>query len=156
MEVGSRLRLGEHWGPGEWHMTQPAESAVSLALSRRPRSSRGRWAASVEYNDARVSPKTVSGRRTSAAASALPRPVQPAEIAQARVFERLLQAEYADLDELAHRMAGAVDRQPDHEGCPPSWDLMQIRARIDEVQRLLQALRGRFPDPVPNSVRPSV
>ena len=138
-------------------MAQPGNSAVSLALSRRPRNSRGRWAAPAEYStvsDARVLPKTVSGRRTIGAASVVPRPVNPAEVAQARVFERLLQAESAELQELAHRMAGAVDHQPsDLDSSAPSWDLMQIRARIDEVQHLLQALRGRFPPPLAESDR---
>jgi hypothetical protein len=130
-------------------MVQPSDSSGSLALSRRPRSSRGRWAAPAEYDDARVVPKAVSGRRTLRPTSVIPRPVQPAEVAQARVFERLLQVECAELYELAHRMAGAVDQQPDKDSSTPSWDLLQIRARIDEVQRLLQALRGRFPHPPP-------
>jgi hypothetical protein len=132
-------------------MVQPANSSVSLAVSRRPRSSRGRWVAPAEYNDARVLPKTVSGHRTLAAASVVPHPVKPAELAQARVFEGLLQAESAELHELMHRMAGTVDLQPDSSA--PAWDLMQIRARIDEIQRLLQALRGRFPHPLPESDR---
>ena len=134
-------------------MVQPANSSVSLALSRRPRSSRGRWVAPAEYNDARVLPKTVSGHRTLAAASVLPHPVKPAELAQARVFESLLRAESAELHELAHRMTGAADQQLDTDSSAPSWDLMQIRARIDEIQRLLQALRGRFPHPLPESDR---
>jgi hypothetical protein len=134
-------------------MAQPADSSVSLALSRRPRSSRGRWAAPVDYTDARVVPKTVSGHRTMTAASAQPHPVKPAEAAQARVFEGLLQAESAELHELAHRMAGAVDQQPDSDSSAPPWDLMQIRARIDEVQGLLQALRGRFLHPLQESDR---
>jgi hypothetical protein len=134
-------------------MVQPADSSVSLALSRRPRSSRGRWATPVDHNDARVAPKTVSGHRTLAADTVLPRPVTPAEVAQARVFEGLLQAESAELHELAHRMAGAVDQQPDSDSSAPPWDLMQIRARINEVQGLLQALRGRFPHPLPESDR---
>ena len=137
-------------------MVQPGNSSVYLALSRRPRNRRGRWAAPAEYStvsDARVLPKTVSGRRTIGAASVVPRPVNPAEVAQARVFERLLQAESAELQELAHRMAGAVDQPSDLDSSAPSWDLMQIRARIDEVQRLLQALRGRFPPPLPESER---
>jgi hypothetical protein len=134
-------------------MVQPADSSVSLALSRRPRSSRGRWAAPADYTDARVLPKAVSGRRTLGASSVLPRPVQPAEVAQARVFEGLLQAECAELYELAHRMAGAVDQQPEKDSATPPWDLLQIRARIDEVQHLLQALRGRFPHPVLDSDR---
>ena len=137
-------------------MVQPANSAVSLALSRRPRNSRGRWVAPAEYStvsDARVLPKTVSGRRTIGAASMVPPLVNPAEVAQARVFEGLLQAESAELQELAHRMAGAADQQSDLDSSAPSWDLMQIRARIDEVQCLLQALRGRFPHPLPESDR---
>ncbi|HXY63993.1 MAG TPA: hypothetical protein VEI45_06515 [Mycobacterium sp.] len=83
----------------------------------------------------------------------VPRVVNPAEVAQARVFEGLLQAESAELQELAHRMAGAADQQSDLDSSAPSWDLMQIRARIDEVQCLLQALRGRFPHPLPESDR---
>jgi hypothetical protein len=134
-------------------MVQPANSSVSLALSRRPRNSRGRWAAPAEYNDARVLPKTINGRRTLAAASVLPRPVTPAEVAQARVFESLLQAESAELHELAHRVAGGADQQFDNDNSVPSWDLMQIRTRMDEVQRLLQALRGRFPHQLPDSGR---
>ena len=137
-------------------MAQPANSAVSLALSRRPRNTRSRWAAPAEYatvSDARGLPKSVSGRRTIGAAGVVPRPVNPAEVAQARVFERLLHAESAELQELACRMAGAVDQQSDLDRSASSWDLMQIRARIDEVQRLLQALRGRFPPPVPESGR---
>jgi hypothetical protein len=137
-------------------MVQPADSAVSLALSRRPRYSPRRWAAPAEYStvsDARLLPKAVSGRRTIGAASMVPRPVNPAEVAQARVFERLLQAESAELQELAHRLAGAVDQQSDHDSSAPSWDLMQIHERIEEVQRLLQALRGRFPHPAAESDR---
>lgn len=126
-------------------MAQPANSSVSLALSRRPRNSRGRWAAPADYNDARVLPKTVNGRRTLAAASVLPHPVKPAEVAQARVFESLLQAECAELHELAHRVAGAANQHRDTDSSAPSWDLMQLRARMDEVQRLLRALLGRFP-----------
>lgn len=136
-------------------MAQPAKTPGSLALSRRPRNSRERWAAPAEYNDSRVHPKTVSGHRTLGAANVLPRPVKPAEVAQARVFEGLLQAECAELHELAHRMPGAVD-QPDTNSSAPTWDLLQIRARIDEVQRLLQALRRRFLQTLPESDRSSV
>jgi hypothetical protein len=82
----------------------------------------------------------------------MPRPVTPAEVAQARVFERLLQAESAELHELAHRIPVAADRQLDNDRSGQSWDLVQIRARMDEVQRLLQALRGRFPQ-LPNTER---
>ena len=126
-------------------MLQPANSSVSLASPRRPRNARGAWAAPAEYNDARVFPKTLNGRRSLAAASLISRSVTPAEVAQARVFESLLQAESAELHELAHRVAGAPDNHLDADGSAPSWELMQLRARMDEVQRLLQALRWRFP-----------
>jgi hypothetical protein len=81
----------------------------------------------------------------------MPRPVTPAEVAQARVFERLLQAESAELHELAHRIPGAADQQLDTDRSASSWDLMQLRVRMDEVQRLLQGLRGRFPHQLPES-----
>jgi hypothetical protein len=76
----------------------------------------------------------------------------PAEVAQARVFEGLLQAESAELHELAHHISvGGGDQRPAHNSSAPSWDLLQIRARLDEVQNLLQALRGRFPHQLPDS-----
>jgi hypothetical protein len=128
-------------------MVQPVNSSVSLDLARRPRNGRGRWSVSAEHNNSRVLPKTVSGRITLAATSVMRLSVTPAEVAQARVFEGLLQAESAELHDLARRMAGGVDQQLDKGSAAPSWELMQIRTRIDEVQRLLQALRGRFPHP---------
>lgn len=136
-------------------MVQPGNSTDSLASSRRPRNSRGRWAAPAEYStvsDARMPQKNVVSRRA-IGNSGVPRPVNPAEVAQARVFERLLQAEFAELQDLAHHTAGVGDQPSASDSSAPSWDLMQIRARIEEVQCLLQALRGRFPAPLPESDR---
>jgi hypothetical protein len=110
----------------------------SLALSRRPR------------DTTRTLPRTISRSPAFSAASVLPRqPAPPAEIAQARVFERLLLAECAELHELAHRMAADKRQQPE----PDSGELMQIRARIDEVDGLLRALKGRFPHSAPDGDR---
>lgn len=110
-------------------MAKHGEASGSLALSRRPR------------DTTRTLPRTISGSPAFSAASVLPRrPAQPAEIAQARVFERLLQAECAELQELAHRM----------DDFRPSGELTQIRARIDEVHGLLRALQGRFPHCAPD------
>jgi hypothetical protein len=112
-----------------------AESFGSLALSRRPRDA------------ARRLPRTITGSPAFSATSALPRrPAQPAEIAQARVFERLLRAECAELQELAHRIA----QQPGPDDSRPSGELTQIRARVDEVHGLLRALQGRFPHSAPD------
>jgi hypothetical protein len=115
-------------------VAEHAQASGPLALSRRPR------------NAARMLARTINGSRTLSAASVLPRPPQPAEIAQARVFERLLRAECAELQQLAHRMAGDKYQQPEPDDSRPSGELTQIRARIDEVHGLLQALQRRFPD----------
>src|ERR1700759_339667 len=80
-------------------------------------------------------------------ANALPR--NPAEVAQARVFERLLLAECAELHEQAHR--ATVDEPAENDR--PSGDLTQIRNRLDEVEALLRALRGRFPHSAPDGDR---
>ena len=123
-------------------MAEHAKASGSLALSRRPR------------DTARTLPRTITGSPAFSAASVLPRrPAQPAEIAQARVFERLLQAECAELQELAHRMAGDKYQQPEPDDSRPSGELTQIRARIDEVHGLLRALQGRFPHSVPDGDR---
>ena len=116
--------------------------AKPATLSRRPRDTAG------------MLPRPKVGSPAFSAASALQRrPAQPAEIAQARVFERLLQAECAELQELAHRMAGDNYQQlgPDDPRSP--GELAQIRARIDEIDGLLRALRGRFPHSAPDGDR---
>ena len=122
-------------------MAEHAKASGSLALSRRPRDA------------ARTLPRTIGSPAFSAASVWPRRPAEPAEIAQARVFERLLQAECAELQELAHRMAGDKYQQPEPDDSRPSGELTQIRARIDEVDGLLQALKGRFPHSVPDGDR---
>lgn len=122
-------------------MTKHAEASGPITLSRRPRDA------------ARTLPRAIIGSPAFRAARVLRRPPQPAEIAQARVFERLLQAECAELQELAHRIAGDKYQHPEPNDSRPSGELTQIRARIDEVHGLLQALQGRFPRPVPDGDR---
>lgn len=101
----------------------------------------------VGRQDMRSVPKPTSGRRRRAETDVLERPVEPAEVAQARLFEGILQAEFAALHHLAYRTAGPLHRQLDLNSRERSRDLLRIHARIDEVQRLLQALRGRYPHP---------
>ena len=123
-------------------MAEHAKASGSLALSRRPR------------DTTRTLARTLSGSAAFSASNVLPRrPAQPAEIAQARVFERLLQAECAELQELAHRMAGDKHQRPEPDDSRPSGELTQLRARIDEVHGLLRALQGRFPHSVPDGDR---
>jgi len=122
-------------------VTKHAEASGSLALSRRPRDA------------GRKPPRAIIGSPALRAASVLRRPPQPAEIAQARVFERLLQAECAELQELAHRAAGDKFSLLEPDDSRPFGELTQIRARIDEVHGLLRALQGRFPRSVPDGDR---
>jgi hypothetical protein len=123
-------------------MAKHAVASGSLAFSRTPR------------DTARTLPRTVGASPAFSAASALPRrPAQPAEVAQARVFERLLQAECAELQELARRTAGDKSQQPEPDHSRPSAELTHIRARIDEVHVLLRALQGRFPHSAPDGDR---
>jgi hypothetical protein len=65
------------------------------------------------------------------------------------VFQGLLQAECAELQELARRMAAAKAPRTEADDSRQSEDLTQIRGRIDEVRDLLQALQERFPHSVP-------
>lgn len=118
-------------------MAQHAEASGSLALSFRP------------HRAACDLPKPINSYQAHRASAALPRAVQLAEIAQARVFERLLRAEGAELQELAHRIAAVLAQLPDSDSSQPPRELMHLRARIDEVQSLLQALQKRFPHSAP-------
>jgi hypothetical protein len=114
------------------------EASGSLAWSRKPRDA------------ARTFPRPTIGSPAFGVATVLPRrPAQPAEVAQARVFERLLRAECAELHELARRIA----QQSEPDDCRPSGELTQLRARIDEVDGLLRALHGRFPHSAPDRDR---
>ena len=123
-------------------MAEHAEASGSLALSRKPR------------DTARPHSRTVSGSPPFSAAAVLPRrPAQPAEIAQARVFERLLEAEGAELQQLADRIARTSDQQPEPDESRASVELALIHARIDEVDGLLRTLQRRFPHSAPDGDR---
>lgn len=113
-------------------MTQRTGTSGSLALSPRP------------PDGARPAPTTLDRRRTVRVTTTFD-PAQSAEIAQARVFERLLLADRAELQELARATA-----TPDSSGADSTEDLTQIRARLDEIHDLLRALRGRFPHAAPD------
>jgi hypothetical protein len=106
-------------------VAEHSEGSVSFASSRRPRSAN------------RTLTRPSADSRAFGSTSLLGNLAQPAEVAQARVFERLLQSECAELQELAHRAAGGDELE--------AGDLKQIRARLDEVDGLLRALQGRFP-----------
>jgi hypothetical protein len=123
-------------------MAKHAEASGSLALSQRPQDA------------ARTHPRPTGGSPTFGAPSVLPRrPAAPAEVAQARVFERLLHAEGAELQELADRIAGDDRQRPNPDKSRASEELAQIHARIDEVHGLLRTLQRRFPHSAPDGDR---
>ncbi|ODR11570.1 hypothetical protein AWC26_20155 [Mycobacterium shimoidei] len=77
--------------------------------------------------------------------------MNPAEVAQARLFEAALQAEFAELHRIASTIAERRNRTPESNTVTPQQPRemtrinVRINARINEVHRLLEALRDRFP-----------
>jgi hypothetical protein len=76
------------------------------------------------------------------------RPAHPADIAQARMFDTVLQGEIAELEELVasmeQRWLRRCERGIDDERRPPE-SILRMRGRVSEAQRLLDALQDRFP-----------
>ena len=72
----------------------------------------------------------------------------PADIAQARVFDAVLLGEIAELVTLVasmeKRWLRRCERGIDDPNRPPEA-LVRMRGRVSEAQRLLDALRDRFP-----------
>jgi hypothetical protein len=81
-------------------------------------------------------------------ADAWSRPAHPADVAQARMFDVILQGEIAELEELVasmeKRWLRRCERGIDDENRPPE-NLVRMRGRVFEAQQLLDALRDRFP-----------
>jgi hypothetical protein len=81
-------------------------------------------------------------------ADAWDRPAHPADVAQARMFDGVLQGEIAELEQLVasmeQRWLRRCERGVDDENRPPEG-LVRMRGRVAEAQRLLDALRDRFP-----------
>lgn len=127
-------------------MVTPAQPRP-VALAHNQIGNSGAWTPAVENDNSWSSPATTEARGMLGPVEVPMPPPTSAEIEQARVFERILQAEFAHLNKLAYAMAGPLDRHrhPNLDGGQPSAQLLRIHARIDEVHRLLMALQGRFP-----------
>ena len=92
-----------------------------------------------------VRPGVVSGRPR---VSAGPAPAHRADLAQSRLFAALLLDEIADLEDqmtLAERRSRRVQAATGSAAELPSETLLALRRRVLEVQRMLDALRRRFP-----------
>jgi predicted secreted Zn-dependent protease len=76
------------------------------------------------------------------------RPAHAADVAQAQVFEAFLQAEIQELEQLTasaeRHWLRRCERGIEADVRPPDA-LVRLRGRVAEVQKLLAALRSRFP-----------
>lgn len=76
------------------------------------------------------------------------RPPHPADIAQSRLFGELIQAEIKELHDLAALAERAWRERSERrsDGAPRTPEgVLRVRARIAEAERMLTALRDRFP-----------
>ncbi|MBS4730487.1 hypothetical protein MSM1_19885 [Mycobacterium sp. SM1] len=92
-------------------------------------------------------PRSPAGHPQPPALDASTGRVHPADAAQAGLFERILQAEIAELRELAML---TVARWAETSGNRQPKPLTELTTSIEELHRLLTALRNRFP---PGSMR---
>jgi len=92
-----------------------------------------------------VRPGVVGGRSRFDAES---RPAHRADLAQSRLFAALLLDEIADLEDqmtLLERRSRRAQVTAETGAALPSEALLALRRRVLEVQRMLDALRRRFP-----------
>lgn len=92
-----------------------------------------------------VRPGVVNGRPR---VNAGPAPAHRADLAQSRLFAALLLDEIADLEDqmtLAERRSRRAQTITGATSELPSETLLALRRRLLEVQRMLDALRRRFP-----------
>jgi hypothetical protein len=76
------------------------------------------------------------------------RPAHPADVAQSRMFDAIMQEEIAELQDLVasmeNRWLRRCERGIDDANRPPE-SLVRMRGRVAEAQQLVDALRARFP-----------
>jgi hypothetical protein len=127
-------------------MTQlPESGSIALSHPKIRERARGAMSSQTQCTSSRLVPR--NDHWMPGAADLLHPRVTPAELAQARLFEAILQAEFARLTEVANRVArplGWLNHRDTGSG-QPSPEVMQTHARTDEIRRLLEALRDRFP-----------
>jgi hypothetical protein len=76
------------------------------------------------------------------------RPTYPADVAQSRLFQALLLDELDELDDLLAAAERRQRRRREEDSDDPvavPHALLQLRERIKEARRLLDALQERFP-----------
>jgi hypothetical protein len=131
-----------NYGPWEIHMMYRSDSGV-FPPPLADATGEGRPGTRTPgHGSGHASP--ANARRINSAADIAGRAVASAEAVQARLFEAILLVELVHLQDLAKSMLphGTWGGDPRHQ---PYKTLTEVGVRIEEVHRLLGALRDRFP-----------
>ena len=106
-----------------------------------------RGSAGTRTPDHHLFAKTAHTRRARVAADDSTRPVNAADAAQARLFAEILRDEIAQLEEIARSAQARLVRRGEGDigDREPLQEIAQLRARLEEAHRLLNALCDRFP-----------
>jgi hypothetical protein len=124
-------------------MAQPMRSAT-LAPSRRVIDRAPHEPVKIRMREHPSSGRTPAGRRIFAPGDAVARQVSPGDAAQARLFESILEVELAQLQQLATVLASHCGKDSvDDDHLPETYS--ELTTRIQDVRRLLERLRERFP-----------
>lgn len=95
-----------------------------------------------------ISQPRVAAQRRHQRTDALARPANPADVAQARVFDVVLRGEIEELEKVVssmeHRWLCRCERGIDNPNRPPEA-LVRMRGRVAEAKKMLENLRSRFP-----------
>lgn len=120
-------------------MVQSSDSGpVALPLDEVIRRSRHVWPP-----DHKALPPLPETAQMPSADEVATHPLIAAEVAQAKLFERALRAEISRLEPLAAAMANrSMNRQRMGDGRPEQ--LVELRAHVAELHRLLATLQSRF------------
>lgn len=112
---------------------------VALPLDEVIRRSRRVWPP-----DNKLLPPLPATTETAPADEVATHPLIAAEVAQAKLFERALRAEISRLEPLAAAMANRLMKQQRMTDGRPPEQLVELRAHLAELRRLLATLRSRF------------
>jgi hypothetical protein len=124
-------------------MTQPFKSAT-LAPSRPATDQPPHDHVTIRMRQHPSLLRSSAEHRMFAAGDGMDRQVNPADAAQARLFESILEVEVAQLQHLAAVLVSRCGKDSvDDDSLPQTY--CELTTRIQDVHRLLQRLRDRFP-----------
>ncbi|BCO35729.1 hypothetical protein MHEC_21620 [Mycobacterium heckeshornense] len=123
-------------------MTQPLKSAT-LAPSRPATDQSAHNHVTIRMREHPALMRSSAERRVFAKGDGVTRQANPADAAQARLFESILEVEVAQLQQLATVLASRCSTHSVDDDLPEAYS--ELTARIQDVHRLLERLRDRFP-----------